>query len=145
MIEKTVLDYLISLDLKKVVMSGYDYAEADVCIVVPGEQAPQGAVDIPCYMERPEKKPDDMYIIVEKTGSELENHLPDATIAISSYGPSLYEASVLNDAVKHVMMSIPELAEVSAVRLNSDYNFTSTTLKEYRYQAVFVLTYYEED
>ena len=29
--------------------------------------------------------------------------------------------------------------------LNSDYNFTDTETKEYRYQAVFDINYYQED
>ena len=56
----------------------------------------------------------------------------------------MYEASALNEEVKRVMLQITRLSDVSAVRLNSDYNFTSTEAKAYRYQAVFVLTYYEE-
>lgn len=125
MIEKIVLDYLNTSELVS---------------VITGEELEE----VPCYAERPEKEPDGRYIVIEKTGSENENHLQDATVAVSSYAKTLYEASELNEAVKHVMLHINTLPNVSAVRLNSDYNFTSTAAKAYRYQAVFVITYYEE-
>jgi len=120
MIEKTVIDYLNSF-------------------------TPDETPDIPCYAERPEEEPGGKYLVVEKTGSTEENHITDATIAISSYADTMYEASELNEAVKYVMRRITMLPNVSAVRLNSDYNFTSTAAKCYRYQAVFILTYYEEE
>ena len=40
------------------------------------------------------------------------------------------------------MEDLADLDEVSACRLNSDYNFTDTTTKHYRYQAVFDLVFY---
>jgi hypothetical protein len=48
----------------------------------------------------------------------------------------------LNDQVKAAMENIVELDEVCACRLNSDYNFTDSTSKQYRYQAVFQVTHY---
>ena len=35
--------------------------------------------------------------------------------------------------------------EVAACRLNADYNYTDTTKRLYRYQAVFDLVYYETE
>ena len=143
MIEKIVLDYLRAIEFKELVMPEEKY------LVIQGKSrlaVPTGRVlDVPCYAERPEEDPDRMYLIVEKTGSATENHIQDATVAISSYAKTLYEAAALNEEVKRVMLQITRLSEVSAVRLNSDYNFTSTAAKCYRYQAVFVLTYYEEE
>ena len=40
------------------------------------------------------------------------------------------------------MLDIDELDSISKCELNSDYNFTDTQQKKYRYQAVFNLTYY---
>ena len=100
---------------------------------------------VPCYAERPEKEPSKPYIVVEKTGSSLENHVASATIAVQSWAQTLYEAAALNEEVKAAMEGITDLSSVSACRLSTDYNFTSTALKAYRYQAVFILTYYEEE
>ena len=115
-IEKIVLDYLTSLKFKELVMPGSRY------LVVPEDKillVPDGQVlDVPCYTERPEEEPDSL---------------------------SLYEAAVLNDKVKEAMRDIVKLPSVSSCELNSDYNFTYTAMKAYRYQAVFVITYYDEE
>ena len=43
------------------------------------------------------------------------------------------------------MDGITEKPEIAACRLNSDYNFTDTAKKKYRYQAVFDLVYYDQE
>lgn len=96
---------------------------------------------VECYMERPEKKPN-KYILIEKTGSTRSNHIEASTFAVQSYAPTLYEAAALNEEVKSIMDDIITLDDVSAIRLNTDYNFTNTADKQYRYQAVFVLTHF---
>ena len=82
------------------------------------------------------------FVLVEKTGSGRENHILSATLALQSYAPSLFEAAALNKEVKTAMDSLDELDEVCRVQLNSDYNFTDTAAKRYRYQAVYDLTHY---
>lgn len=98
---------------------------------------------VPVFMEEPV---DDLtsYVVLEKTGSSEANHIPTATIAVQSYGESLYDAASLNESVKTIMKDAIQLDTISAIRLNSDYNFTDTTTKKYRYQALFVVTYLEE-
>lgn len=96
---------------------------------------------IPCYLEMPED-PTGQFVIIEKTGSSITNRITKANFAIQSYADTLYEAAELNERVKEAMDSMLELGTISKVELNSDYNFTDTDLKAYRYQAVFVLTYY---
>ena len=113
MIEKTVLDYLTD------------------------------ALDgVPVYMENPETRPD-LYVVIEKTGSGKKNHICSATIAVQSYAPSMYEAAELNEYVKDAMENLTELGSVSRCALNSDYNYTDTTSKNYRYQAVFDVIFYD--
>lgn len=99
-------------------------------------------LDVDVYMEKPDVKPSS-YVLLEKTGSTEVNHIPTATIAIQSYAPTMAEAAALNQLVKAAAKQSIELPEISAVRLNSDYNFTDTSTKEYRYQAVYVFTYYD--
>lgn len=98
-------------------------------------------LSVPVYMERPANPPQ-TYVLLEKTGSGKRNHICDATLAIQSYGPSMYEAAVLNETVKAAMESAVTLNEICRVSLNSDYNFTDTAMKQYRYQAVFEITHY---
>ena len=82
------------------------------------------------------------YIVFEKTSSGKTNHMPTATIAFQSYGKTLYEAAELNERLKTAVESLIELEEIRGITLNSDYNFTDTTTKEYRYQAVYEIRYY---
>nr|DAE10364.1 MAG TPA: tail completion protein [Siphoviridae sp. ctwrX9] len=82
------------------------------------------------------------YVVFEKTSSGKSNHLPSATIAFQSYADSLYNAVELNEKVKTAVESLIELDEIRGLTLNSDYNFTDTTTKEYRYQAVYDIRYY---
>ena len=93
------------------------------------------------YMERPEKLPT-RFILIQKTGGGCENKIFSSTFAIQSYAESLYEAAALNDVVKSVMLEADSLYEIGSVRLNSDYNYTDGSTKQYRYQAVFDIKHY---
>lgn len=95
---------------------------------------------VPCYMEEPED-PGERYVIIEKTGSSKENFINTATFAIQSYGGTMEQAIDLNEAVKAVMDEFWKHHAVYSCKLNSDYNFTDTETKRYRYQAVYVITY----
>lgn len=84
-------------------------------------------------------------LVIEKTGSGFSNGLDTATIAVQSYGKSLYDAAVLNTEVIKIMKRIADHESViTRCDKNSDYNFTDTSTKRYRYQAVFDIWHYEE-
>lgn len=100
-----------------------------------------GALSVPVYMELPPEPPESC-VVIEKVGSGADNHLYSANFAIQSYGATLYDAAVLNDQVKQAVFNAVTLDEITAVSLNSDYNYTDTATKRYRYQAVFVITHY---
>ena len=99
-------------------------------------------LDVPAYAERPEK-PDDSYVLIERTASSKSNKIPSMTIAIQCYAPSLLGAATLCEQVIAAMDDITDLADISRCALNTAYNFTNTATKEYRYQAVFDLVYFE--
>lgn len=94
------------------------------------------------YMEMPEILPSFPFVIIEKTGSSRTNRITTSTLAIRSYGATLNEAAELNERIKEVMDEAVSLPDVTKVALNSDYNFTDTSTKRYRYQAVFDITHY---
>lgn len=98
---------------------------------------------VTAYMEIPEGGGVMPFVIIEKTGGSLDQHIRRATVVIQSYGASLYQAANLNTQIIALMEDIVLLPEISACELNSDYNFTDTTKKEYRYQAVYDLVYFE--
>ncbi len=99
-------------------------------------------LEVPVYMEKPAEH-GKTYVLIEKTGSTTMNKIYSPVVAVQSYAPTLYEAAALNEEVKEAVFSSVSLDSISAVRLNSDYNFTDTSTKEYRYQSVFVITYLE--
>lgn len=92
------------------------------------------------FLEHQEKEPKN-FVIFEKVGSGKKNHINSATFAFQSYGSSLYEACKLNENLKEVVESMIILDEIASVKLNSDYNFTDTETKKYRYQAVYEIKY----
>ena len=91
-------------------------------------------------MEPPEDLTD--YVLLDKTGSSRTNHIITSTFAVQSYGASLYEAMELNDIVAEAMRGLLDLPEITKVELETDYNFTNTTTKQYRWQAVYDITHY---
>lgn len=98
-------------------------------------------LDIPVRMEEELGLPEE-YVLIEKTGSGEENHIASATLAIQSYSGSLYGAATLNERVKEAMEKIVEMDDISKCQLNSDYNYTDTTRKKYRYQAVYDMVHF---
>ena len=97
-------------------------------------------LDVPVRMEAPEQTTG--YVLIDQTGSSRTNHIITTTFAIQSYGATLYEAMVLNDAVKDAMAGFAELGNVTRVELETDYNYTNTATKQYRWQAVYLITHY---
>ena len=102
-------------------------------------------MSVPVYMEVPQNPPTRM-VIVEKTGSSLDEYIYTSTFAIQSYGKSLLDAAELNDMLVTAMLDgvngLVSLDKILRVDLNSDYNFTDTTTKKYRYQAIIIVTHY---
>jgi len=99
------------------------------------------AVDVPVVMEVPEQMPE-RFVVLEKTGSSVRNHIFSATVAVQSWAPRMAEAAALNDAVKQALLYGDLPNEITRVSLNSDYNFTDPDEKKYRYQAVYDITHY---
>lgn len=95
---------------------------------------------VPVYLEKEENMPDS-YVIFEKTSGGQKNQINSATFAFQSYAQSMYGAGKLNEELKAAVFKLQWSKEVGGVRLNSDYNFIDVTTKNYRYQAVFDITY----
>ena len=91
-------------------------------------------------MEAPEQTTD--YVLIDKTGSNRNNHIITSSFAIQSYGATLYDAMLLNQEVTEAMCGLLELNQITRVELETDYNFTNTATKQYRWQAVYNITHY---
>ena len=101
----------------------------------------QSSLNVPVRLEEEDNLGEE-YILIEKTGSGKGNHVESATLAVQSFSVSLYGAAALNERVKTAMEKIIELDDISKCELNSDYNYTDTNRKKYRYQAVFDIVYF---
>lgn len=98
-------------------------------------------LQVPCYLEHRKDLPES-YVMIEKTGAGGSDFTHSATFAFQSYAPSLQKAAELNEKVKKVVEDLITVNEVSGVHHNSDYNFTDTETKQYRYQAVYDINYF---
>ncbi|WP_394271628.1 hypothetical protein [Anaerococcus nagyae] len=97
-------------------------------------------MDVPVYLEEPRDKPKS-YVLFEKTSGGKDDQIRKATIALQSYAESMYEAASLNEKVKEAMDKSIYFIDIGKAKLNSDYNFTDTTTKRYRYQAVYDIAF----
>lgn len=98
---------------------------------------------IDCYMSVPSDV-SGSFCVLEKTGSSESEQVPAATIAIQSYGLTLYDSMKLNAAVKRLMKDADTLPEIVTCALNSDYNFPDVERRLNRCQAVFYIVFYED-
>lgn len=114
MIEKTILDYLS--------------AELDVPVLMELPEVP--SEDYPTFPEQ--------FVIIEKVGGSRRDYINFASVAFQSYSTkSLYQAASLDETVREAIDGIISLPEISGIDLTSNYNFTDTRTKRYRYQSVF--------
>lgn len=82
------------------------------------------------------------FVIVEKTGGNVKNHIKHSMITIQSYDKTLLSAAKLNEKVMNAMAEAIDLKEICSIGVNSNYNYTDTANKRYRYQAVFDVYHY---
>ncbi len=100
-----------------------------------------GHLDVPSFFEHQVEMPES-YVVIERTGGKNRDGLKSSIFAFQSYADSLYEAAILNEKVKTAVEKLVLVDSISGVHLNSDYNFTDTEMKRYRYQAVYDINHY---
>lgn len=99
----------------------------------------------PAFAEEPDKanRPERYYLVEKTSGSETIG-LQNANIAVQSYAPSLVECMGLNYAAIEKMRTLTENVQVTRCRLVTNYNYTETGTRRYRYQALFSISYYDK-
>lgn len=96
----------------------------------------------PVYAMTPKQDVPRNYVVIDKTGSMHTNGIDRATIAIQSISSdSLLKAVEINEDVIDAMKSFDRETDVFGAHLQSDYNFTNTATKQFRYQAVYEINY----
>lgn len=99
-------------------------------------------LSVPVYCNEPSTK-DPEYVVIEKTGGNIENKIKESTIAIQSYGKTKYRACALMEEVIATMTDgLIALDDISEVVVNGSSDFTDTTTKRPRYQSIFIITHY---
>ena len=98
-------------------------------------------LNIPVFLEEPTKKPCE-YLIIEKLGGRKINYLWQSTVAVQSFSETLSKTVELNEKVMEKMEHLIASDEVTKCSINSNYNFTETQTKRYRYQAIFDIYHY---
>lgn len=98
-------------------------------------------LSVPVSGEIPSPMPD-TFITVERTGGSITNKIRTATLAIQAWAESIDAAANLCALVTETMENIVGEDEISRCTLDSSYNFTDTTTKHCRYQAVFDVVHY---
>ena len=107
-----------------------------------------GQISVPVFLELPEVPSEDYpvwpgsFVLIEKIGERKTNHICTASIALQSYSlKSMYGAASLDETVRDAMEGIISVPSVGSSRMQSNYNFTDTRTKRYRYQCVFDIAY----
>ena len=80
--------------------------------------------------------------LIQKVGSSTDNKIFTSMVAVQSIAPSRIEAAQMNKDVCEAMENIVELEVIGSCKLNSDYDYTDTSKKRYRYQALFEIVHY---
>lgn len=103
-----------------------------------------GVLDVPIGAQVPPGPPVS-YCTVEKRGSGESDKLLAALIAVVSKAPSKWEAMSLSKQVRAAMKAFRDTeTNVFSARYTTEYDSTNEKTKEYRYTAVFRVTYLED-
>ena len=98
-------------------------------------------LSVPVYISVPSDPPES-YVSIERTGGGEDEHIRSAMVAVQSYGATQAGAATLHEEVLTKLPQIADGDKVSACDLNAEYDYTDTSTKRYRYQAVFDIVYY---
>lgn len=99
------------------------------------------ALSVPVYIDVPANPPES-YVVIQRTGGDEEDYVRSAMIAVQSYAGSRMGAATLHETVLELMKGMNVLDDIGACNLNAEYDYTDTSTKRHRYQAVFEIIYY---
>ena len=107
----------------------------------------EGALSgVPVFLEMPSVPDEELpteFVLVERIAGSKTNQIDFASLAFKSYSTQcLYNAALLDESVRQAMEQAVTLDSIASARLASNYSFTNTQTKRYRYQAVYDIYYY---
>lgn len=81
------------------------------------------------------------FVLLEKIGRKKRDWIITDAFMFQSYAGSLARVIEIDEAVQEAMDKFAETPGISACRLSSNYNFTDTRYKKYRYQCTYEITH----
>ncbi|MGI6721064.1 MAG: hypothetical protein ACOX4I_00685 [Anaerovoracaceae bacterium] len=97
------------------------------------------SISAPVYVEMPDGESE--FVLIEKIGRKKRDWIITDAFMFQSYAGSLARAIEIDEAVQEAMDKFAETPGISACRLSSNYNFTDTRYKKYRYQCTYEITH----
>ncbi len=92
------------------------------------------------YAETPVNPPDN-YVLIRRTGGGISNYVRDYRVYTETISKNdKLTAATNHDAVIEAMQRMPDTENVFRCRLNSDYDSTRSDKKDYRFQALWLIT-----
>lgn len=94
------------------------------------------------YAEAPVDPPA-VYVIVHRSGGNKRNQLRANNLYTEVHAPSRADAAALAELVIAAMGDVTTVTNIFGCHLNTDYDATSTSAKDYRYQQLWQINYKE--
>lgn len=94
------------------------------------------------YMEKPDDAPEEFYVIQFVKGGN-QHGLAEMSIIAQSYGNTMYRACDMNKDMEAALESLISEDYIRDISRNGSYPYNKTDIKQYRYQCLFDVSYYE--
>ena len=94
------------------------------------------------YMEKPKDAPEEFYVIQFVKGGN-QHGLAEMSIIAQSYGKTMYRACDMNKDMEAALESLISEEYIRDISRNGSYPYNKPDTKQYRYQCLFDVSYYE--
>lgn len=98
---------------------------------------------IPVLFEKPKNKPQ-TYVLIHGIDTGVINHIQADTFSFTSIAPTFYEAKLLSDRVKSLLLDSISLPTISSAKLGGQNGSAVAVESAYEYELIFNFYHYEE-
>lgn len=104
----------------------------------------QTGLNVPVLFEKPKTKTIP-YVIMHEIDSGIVNHIPAITFAVTIIADSMYNAKVLSNTVKSLLLNAISLPTVSSASLGGSNSRAVASESTYEYELIFNFYHFEEE
>lgn len=104
----------------------------------------QVGLNVPVLFEKPKNKTIP-YIVLHEIDSGIVNHIPAITFAVTIIADSMYNAKVLSNQVKSLLLNAILLPTVSKASLGGSNSRAVANESVYEYELIFNFYHFEEE